>query len=78
MNIGNILKKYRDEYDRKFEAYTINCYLGFVFVNSQIFNVKLKRMISLVRLTFIRQKLLKKFTLLKKMKRVISVLSYQR
>ena len=52
-----ILKKYRNEYDRKFEAYAINCYFSIVFDNIQIPNVKLKRMISLVRPTFIRQKL---------------------
>ena len=60
MNIDNILKKYRDEYNRKFEAYTINCYLSFVLDNNQLLNVKLRRMISLVRPTFLRQKLLEK------------------
>ena len=60
MNIDDFLKKYRDEYDRKFEVYTINCYFSFVFDNSEILDVKLKRRISLVRPTFIRQNLLKK------------------
>ena len=42
MNIDNILKKYRDEYDRKIEAYTYNGYFSIVFDNNQIPNVKLK------------------------------------
>ena len=60
MKIDNILKKYRDEYDRKVEAYTINCYFSIVFDNNQIHILKLKRMISIVRPTFKRQKLFKK------------------
>ena len=60
MNIDNTLRKYRDEYDRKIEGYTTNYHFSFVFDNNQMLNVKLKRMINLVRPTFIRQKLLKK------------------
>ena len=60
MNNENILKKFRDGYDGKFGAYTINCYFSIVFGNNQILIFKLKRRISLVRATFIRQKLLKK------------------
>ena len=60
MDIDNILKKYRNVYDRKFESYSINCYFNTVFDKNQIIIVKLKRMISIVRPTFIRQKLLKK------------------
>ena len=59
-NPDNKLKKYRNVYDRKFESYSINCYSNIVLVKNQIFNVVLKRMISLVRPTFIRQKVLKK------------------
>ena len=60
MNIDNSLKKYPEEYDRKFEVYTNNCYFSIVFDNIQLLNVKLRRMISLVRPTFLRKKLLKK------------------
>ena len=60
MDIDNILKKYRNNFDRKFESYSTNCYFKIVFDNNHIINVKLKRMINLVRPTFIRQKLLKK------------------
>ena len=60
MNIDNILKKYRDEYEKKFEAYTFNCYFSIVFDNNQILSVKLKGMISCFSPTFIGQKLLTK------------------
>ena len=60
MNFDNILKKYGDEYDKKIEAYTNNCYFSIVFNNSQILNVKLKGMISCIRPAFIRQTLFKK------------------
>ena len=43
MNIDNKLKKYRDGHNRKFEAYTINCYFSIVFDIIQIFNGKFKK-----------------------------------
>ena len=66
MIIDNILKKYRDEYDRKIQAYTINCYFSILFDKNQILNVKLKRIISLVSPTFISQNLLKKIYFLER------------
>ena len=60
VNFDNTLEKYRDKYDRKIEAYSTNCYFSIVFDSNQILNVKFKKMIILVRPTFLRQKLLKK------------------
>ena len=60
MNFDNIFRKYRDEYDRKVETYTINCCFSFVFDNNQTPNVELKKMISLLRPTYIRQQFSKK------------------
>ena len=66
MKFDNILEKYRDEYDRRFEVYTVNCNFSIASDNNQILYVKLKRMASLVRPTYIRQKLLKKIYSLEK------------
>ena len=60
MNFDKIFKKYRHEFDRKIEFKTINCYFSIVFDINQILKVGIKRMIFLVRPTYIRQKLLKK------------------
>ena len=60
MIIDNVLKKYRNEYDKKLEIYTTNIYFRFVFDNNQILNVKITAMCSLVHQTYIRRNLLKK------------------
>ena len=66
MSIDIIFKKYRDEYDRKIEAYTISCNFSIVFDNNQILYVKIKRMVRCVRATYIRQKLLQEIYSLEK------------
>ena len=66
MKIDNILKKYPDENDENVETYTSNCYCSVVFDDNQILNFKLRRIISLVYPTFIRQKLFKKIYSLEK------------